>query len=128
MLAVFYSSATGNTRRFVETLGLDTVRIEKETRVDRPFVLFCPTYADGEGRGAVPKPVIRFLNDPENRKHIRGVISGGNRNFGTTFGLAGDIISQKCGVPHLYRFELAGNTRDTETVIDGLRAFWREEQ
>ena len=39
---------------------------------DRPFVLICPTYAYGEGRSAVPKQVIRFLNDPARRAALRG--------------------------------------------------------
>lgn len=127
-MLVFYSSATGNTRKFIETLGLRCLEIEKETKISEPFVLVTPTFADGEGRGAVPKPVIRFLNDPQNRAHIRGVISGGNRNFGDTFGLAGRVISKKCGVPHLYSFELAGTIRDSHIVKDGLRAFWEREK
>ncbi len=56
----------------------------------------------------MPKQVIRFLNDAENRSNIRGVIAAGNSNFGATFGIAGDIISAKCQVPYLYRFELLG--------------------
>ena len=30
----------------------------------------------------------------------------GNTNFGEAYCLAGDIISQKVKVPHMYRFEL----------------------
>ena len=40
-----------------------------------PFVLICPTFADGQGRGAVPKQVIKFLNIAENRALLRGVIA-----------------------------------------------------
>lgn len=124
----YYSSATDNTGRFVRSLGLDAVRIGGglAEEVTGPYVLVTPTYADGKGRGAVPKPVIRFLNDEGNRRLIRGVISGGNRNFGWTFGLAGDIISKKCGVPHLYKFELAGSEMDKEAVRNGLLRFWEE--
>ena len=74
---------------------------------DRPFVLICPTYAYGEGRSAVPKQVIRFLNDPARRARRAGVIGTGNRNFGATYALADRIIAQKCNVPLLYTFELA---------------------
>lgn len=90
---------------------------------DAPYVLICPTYADGEGRGAVPKQVIRFLNDPDRRALLRGVIGGGNRNFGATYALAGDIIARKCNVPVLYRFELAGTDTDIARVRDGLEKF-----
>ena len=94
---------------------------------DGPYVLICPTYADGEGRGAVPKQVIRWLNAPGRRAGIRGVIAGGNRNFGRTFGLAGDVIAAKCGIPVLYRFELAGTETDITRIRAGLETFWGTE-
>lgn len=87
---------------------------------DTPFVLICPTYADGEGRGAVPRQVIRFLNDPDRRARLRGVIATGNRNFGATFALSGRIIAEKCKVPLLYTFELAGTETDITRVRAGL--------
>ena len=125
---VYFSSRSGNTARFVAGLGLPALRIpvagNDQPRPDRPFVLLCPTYADGEGRGAVPKQVIRFLNDPDRRALIRGVIAGGNRNFGATFALAGEVIARKCNVPVLYRFELAGMDTDIARVRAGLEKFW----
>ena len=126
---VYYSSGSGNTARFIERLGLPALRIpvrqEGEMPEPRnPFVLITPTYADGEGRGAVAKQVIRFLNDPAKRALLRGVIAGGNRNFGSTYGLAADVVSKKCNVPVLYRFELAGNEIDIARVKAGLDKFW----
>jgi protein involved in ribonucleotide reduction len=125
---VYFSSRSGNTARFVDRLGLSALRIpiagEDTPRPDAPFVLICPTYADGEGRGAVPKQVIRFLNNPARRALLRGVVAGGNRNFGATFALAGDVISRKCNVPVLYRFELAGTESDIARVRAGLEKFW----
>lgn len=91
--------------------------------VETPFVLICPTYADGEGRGAVPRQVIRFLNDPSRRAGLRGVIGAGNRNFGATFALAARVIADKCNVPVLWRFELAGTDIDIHEVRAGLRHF-----
>lgn len=121
----FFSSRSGNTARFVDRLDHPAHRIpDAETPTDKPqgpFVLICPTYADGEGRGAVPKPVIRFLNNPETREKLVGVIGTGNRNFGATYALAGRIISQKCNVPLLYSFELAGTETDVIRTRDGLR-------
>lgn len=90
-----------------------------------PFVLICPTYADGQGRGAVAKPVIHFLNDARRRALLRGVIGAGNRNFGRQFASAADVIAQKCGVPVLYRFELAGTDFDVIRVRIGLFRFWQ---
>ena len=88
-----------------------------------------PPTAGGQGRGeekgAVPKQVIRFLNDEQNRSLIRGVISAGNTNFGEHFCLAGDIISRKCHVPHLYRLELFGTPEDVDRVSEGLERWWK---
>ena len=129
---VYFSSRSGYTARFVRSLGLSAQRIaiEMDTALSAPstpFVLISPTYADGQGRGAVPKQVIRFLNDPAHRKLIRGVIAGGNRNFGATFALAGDVIARKCNIPVLYRFELAGTDTDIACVRAGLAKHWRME-
>lgn len=127
---VYFSSRSGNTHRFVTRLGIAAARIpispgDPMPAPSQPFVLVLPTYADGEGRGAVPKQVIRFLNDPDRRQKLRGVIAAGNRNFGTTFALAGDVVAQKCAVPVLYRFELAGSETDLARVTEGLDRFWK---
>ncbi|PIT69644.1 class Ib ribonucleoside-diphosphate reductase assembly flavoprotein NrdI [Bartonella tribocorum] len=128
-LIVYYSSATGNTEHFVLQLGQRLFKIDKRNPsafVGEPYVLVVPTYADGEGRGAVPKAVIRFLNEAENRKLIRGVIGNGNRNFGRYYNLASKIIAEKCCVPCLYRFELRGTDEDVICVKKGLERFWKQ--
>lgn len=127
---VYFSSASGNTRRFVERLARPAARIplrprrEGRIRVTRPYVLVVPTYGGGERAGAVPKQVGAFLNDPANRALLRGVITSGNTNFGEYYCLAGPLIAAKCGVPELYRFELLGTGRDVERVDAGLERFW----
>lgn len=122
---VYYSSASGNTARFVAMLGRPALRIPVSPADPMPapadaYVMICPTYADGMGRGAVPKQVIRFLNDESRRALLRGVIGAGNRNFGATFALASRVIADKCRVPVLYRMELAGTETDVARVREGL--------
>ncbi|EOM76263.1 class Ib ribonucleoside-diphosphate reductase assembly flavoprotein NrdI [Rhodococcus rhodnii] len=127
---VYFSSTSENTHRFVQKLGVPATRIPLRDRegtfeVHEPYVLIVPTYGGGwtiTGRDThyVPKQVIRFLNNEHNRSLIRGVIAGGNTNFAESFGMAGDIISQKCKVPYLYRFELMGTPEDVERVREGL--------
>ncbi|NUH63860.1 class Ib ribonucleoside-diphosphate reductase assembly flavoprotein NrdI [Sulfitobacter sp. S0837] len=128
MQLVYFSGGSGNTARMIARLGLPATRLPLRAsappvEVTSPFVLICPTYADGSGRHAVPKPVIRFLNNPAARALLRGVIASGNRNFGPTFARAGDVISAKCGVPVLYRFELAGTDTDLTRIRSGLARF-----
>ncbi|KMY23287.1 protein involved in ribonucleotide reduction [Actinobaculum suis] len=133
-LIVYFSSATGNTHRFVQKLGMPAVRIPIHTReegiphVDEPYVLITPTYGGGREKGAVPRPVIKFLNDPHNRSFIRGVIAGGNTNFGKYYCWAGDIIAAKCKVPFMYKFELLGTPTDVAVVQQGLQEFWEKQQ
>ncbi|WP_108484242.1 class Ib ribonucleoside-diphosphate reductase assembly flavoprotein NrdI [Oceaniglobus ichthyenteri] len=129
---VYYSSVSGNTARLVRSLGMNADRIpvrpaEPMPSPERPFVLICPTFADGAGRGAVPKQVIRFLNRPANRALLQGVIGAGNRNFGATFALSAKVIAAKCNVPVLYRFEMAGTEIDIARIREGLNKFWSAE-
>ena len=132
MLVVYFSSATENTHRFVQKLGFHSARIplrstEEPLKVNEPYVLVCPTYGGGasishQNSRPVPSQVIKFLNDEHNRSFIRAVIAGGNSNFGADFGKAGDVISAKCKVPYVYRFELLGNDDDIKICREGLMA------
>ena len=135
-LIVYFSSVSENTHRFVEKLGVRAERIpvlgdSNAFTVDEPFVLVLPTYgggkATGDRAGYVPKQVIKFLNNTHNRALVRGVIAAGNTNFGEEFCYAGDIVSRKCQVPYLYRFELMGTADDVERVREGLAGFARSE-
>ncbi|MGD7003749.1 class Ib ribonucleoside-diphosphate reductase assembly flavoprotein NrdI [Corynebacterium halotolerans] len=130
MLVVYFSSVTENTHRFVKKLDLPIARIplrreDEPLHVNEPYVLVCPTYGGGAGMThqnsrPVPPQVIRFLNDEHNRSFIRAVVAGGNTNFGTDYGKAGEIISRKCQVPYVYRFELMGNENDVRVLRSGL--------
>lgn len=119
---VYFSSVSENTHRFVARLDRPGNRIPLRPRQDgmirvhRPYVLVVPTYGGGLRARAVPRQVIAFLNDAHNRALLRGVIVGGNRNFGADYCIAGPIIAKKCGVPVLHRFELLGTPRDVDTA------------
>ena len=132
---VYFSSVSENTHRFVQKLGVEATRIPLRGRiqVDEPYVLVLPTYGGGRATpdinagGYVPRQVIAFLNDQHNRSLLRGVIAAGNTNFGAEFCYAGDVVSRKCGIPYLYRFELMGTDEDVEAVRAGLADFWKDE-
>ncbi|MGT2768201.1 class Ib ribonucleoside-diphosphate reductase assembly flavoprotein NrdI [Streptococcus ictaluri] len=125
---VYFSSKSNNTHRFVAKLGREATRIPMDgspIRVDKDYLLIVPTYAAGgdDYRGAVPKPVIQFLNQPQNRFHCKGVISSGNTNFGDSFAIAGPIIAQKLQVPLLHQFELLGTKKDVTLVKSIFETF-----
>ena len=137
---VYFSSVSENTHRFVQKLGLPAIRIpvksgiEGPIRVREPYVLLLPTYGKGRGdsptldaKGYVPRQVIGFLNNPHNRSLIRGVIGAGNTQFGAEYCFAGTLVSHKCRVPLLYRFEMMGTAEDVEAVRAELTEFWKDE-
>ena len=128
---VYFSSVSGNTHRFVSKLDLPASRLPVTARdpflkVTEPYVLVVPTYGGGTQGGAVPKQVIKFLNDEDNRNLLRGVIAAGNTNFGQAYCIAGPIIATKCSVPYLYGFELMGTAEDVSRVREGLGKFWQQ--
>ncbi len=133
---VYFSSVSENTHRFVRKLGVPAIRIPLHERieVDRPYVLLLPTYGRGRGdsptldaKGYVPKQVIAFLNNPHNRSLIRAVVGAGNTQFGAEYCFAASLVSHKCKVPFLYRFELMGTAEDVEAVRAELANFWEDE-
>ncbi|WP_307741914.1 class Ib ribonucleoside-diphosphate reductase assembly flavoprotein NrdI [uncultured Mobiluncus sp.] len=128
-LLVYFSSATENTKRFVERVGVPALRIplhpgSEPLLVDEEYVLMVPSYGGGDTSKAVPKQVIKFLNVEHNRNLCRGVISSGNINFGEAYCIAGKVLSRKLKVPFLYKFELLGTPEDVTAVRKGLEEFW----
>lgn len=131
----YYSSRSENTKNFVEKI-LATDEIFKNVSVARipikmlsdnfvyaknPYVLFVPTYAAGDGRGALSKSIVKFLNYEENRKNLRYVIASGNINFGDLYCYGGELVAKKCNVPIIYKYELRGTKSDVERVSKILK-------
>jgi protein involved in ribonucleotide reduction len=131
---VYFSSTSENTKRFVEKLGIKSSRIPLFTKevenfeVNSDSILVLPTYGGGEDKRAVPIQVIKFLNNPKNRNHIAGVIALGNTNFGDTYCIAGDIVSEKLQVPLLYRVEILGTPDDVIEVKERINKLWNARQ
>lgn len=127
---VYFSSISNNTHRFIQKLSVENSRIpyelEENLNVNSNYVLITPTYSGGGEftSGAVPKQVIKFLNNEKNRNFCRGVIASGNTNFGNTFAMAGPILSKKLNVPLLYQFELLGTQDDVSKIKQILKDFW----
>lgn len=93
-------------------LNLDAERIP-----DPPagrFVIITPTC----GAGDCPEPVLEFLSTHHDR--CVGSIIGGNRNFGSDFAGAGNVLRDRFNFPVLYRFELFGTDQDVEICRKGI--------
>jgi protein involved in ribonucleotide reduction len=130
---VYFSNYSGNTKRFVEKLDeCNAIRIpidrsDRSITVDRPYVLFVPTYGGGEGRAAIPRQVRHFLNVSGNRELLRGVVGFGNTNFGEHFCKAAELISAKTGVPVIAKIEIFGTETDLNKVKERLQLLYGTE-
>jgi protein involved in ribonucleotide reduction len=123
---VYFSNYSGNTKRFVEKLDIDAIRIPinwdpaSPVLVTEDYVLMVPTYGGGSDTAAVPRQVRMFLNIPSNRALLRGVVGFGNTNFGEHFCKAAEMISQKTGVPVIAKVEIFGTEDDVNKVKERL--------
>jgi len=130
---VYFSHKSENTKRFVEKLDVNAYRIPLDWDDDNPYqhlndyVLVVPTYGNGNDRHTIPKQVKKFLNIPENRNHLKGVIGTGNTNFGEHFCKAAYMIAAKVGVPLIAKVEIFGTEQDVEKVKEGLRLLYEYE-
>jgi protein involved in ribonucleotide reduction len=126
---VYFSNYSGNTKKFVEKLGLPATQIpissdKKNLTVSYPYVLFVPTYGGGADGHAIPRQVRKFLNVIENRDLLQGIVGFGNTNFGEHFCKAANMISQKTGKPVIARVEIFGTNDDVETVKERLELLY----
>lgn len=127
---VYFSNVSENTKRFVDKLGLKSVRIpikwddESPLVVEKDFILVVPSYGGGAEGRTVPKSVVKFLNIETNRKFLVGVVGTGNTNFGIHYCKAAEIVATKTGVPLLYRVEITGTPEDVNQVKERLELLW----
>lgn len=128
---IYFSSVSENTKRFVEKLGYESFRIPIDSKAaekfthDRDSILITPTYGGGNEKSTVPKQIIKFLNNPNNRKYIKAVVAGGNTNFGTHFCKAGEIVSSKLQVPLIYKFEITGTPEEVIECRERVEKLWK---
>jgi len=118
---VYFSQTSENTKRFVEKLGFEAIRIPIASNaippsLSTPFVLVTPTYCKPNNDSGIPWQVKEFMNVKNHRKNICAVIAAGNTNFGNRYCHAGITIARKCKVPLLYQFELLGTPHDVDIV------------
>lgn len=126
---VYFSNHSGNTKRFVEKINDNAIRIpisdtaDSPTIVSNPYVLFVPTYGGGSERSAIPRQVRHFLNVPQNRSLLLAIVGLGNTNFGEHYCKAADLISAKTGAPVIARVEIFGTNEDVIKVKERLALY-----
>ena len=130
MKVVYFSNYSGNTKKFIEKLNMDAIRIPIDwdpahpVYVNQEYVLMVPTYGGGSDNAAIPRQVRKFLNIPSNRTWLRGVVGFGNTNFGEHYCKAAEMISSKTGVPIIARVEIFGTQEDVIQVRERLELLY----
>ena len=98
----------------------NSIKITEQLEVNEPFILVTYTVGFGE----VPKSTESFLN--RNYKHMMAVAVSGNKNWGSSYGRAGEIISNQYNVPLLMKFELSGTKKDIEKFKQGVEFYYEQ--
>lgn len=109
-MKVVYFSMTGQTRKFVQKLGMETIELNPANPfevVEEPFIVVTPTY-DAE----VTEILEDFIETSHNRQLLKGVVGGGNLNFGPLFVFTAKELAQAYHVPLLHTFEFQGTDAD----------------
>lgn len=119
---IFYSKISGNTKFFVDRLGIKNKRIPEDGNLiaTTPYVLIFPSYGGGRDKGSVPKPVVEFIKKEENRRHILGIVGSGDRNYGDKFCQGAKMLSEKIKIPILYKYEIRGTNNEVNDVREGI--------
>lgn len=106
-MIIVYDSLTGQGKKFASKLGYDAIKIT-EYKEDNDQHVFLVTRSINFGE--VPKTTLDFLNIFY--KRVIGTAVSGNRNWGTNFGKAGEVIEKKYQIPLVVKFEMGGMDND----------------
>lgn len=109
MLVVFIS-LTGNTRRFINKLDMESLEVQQmnpEVEIDRDFVFILPTYSD-----TLTDIASEFIEYKDNIKYLKGIIGGGEKNFGRDYIFSAKDLAKRHDVPLIFNFEKSGNGED----------------
>jgi ribonucleoside-diphosphate reductase protein NrdI len=110
-MLIVYDSLTGQGKKFALKLGYEAIKIsEYETTHDHVVFLVTRSFHFGE----VPKTTLTFLESYHDR--VVGLAVSGNRNWGTNYGKAGEVIEKRYGIPLVTKFEMGGMESDIKTT------------
>ncbi len=123
-MKIVYFSKTNNIKRFCEKIEMPVIRGDEKLVCEEPYVLIIYT----TGFGEVPKEVLTFLKNKHNQKNLVAVSGSGNKNWGTNYAKAVDIVSEKYNVEALMKFELSGNVHDVSKFREKFEGLIRNEE
>lgn len=107
---IAYLSLTGNVRKFVKSVGMESLEIDYSNpfvQMEKDFIVIVPSYDD-----EITEFFSQFIDYKDNRAHLIGIIGSGNRNFSTSFCFNAEDLSKKYKKPLLMKFEISGTMAD----------------
>lgn len=109
---IVYDSLTGQSKRFATKINEQAEDVNRYTpNPGDEILLVTRTFRFGD----IPEPTENFLK--RFAKHVVAVCVSGNRNWGKTYGMAGDKIQEQYGIPLILKFEASGFDTDVEKVL-----------
>lgn len=117
ILLVVYDSLTGQCERFAQKLEMECVNILDFEASEQSILLVTRSWDFGK----ITDETQEFLED--NKDKVVGVAVGGNRNWGSNFGAAGDKIQQQYGIPLILKFEGSGFRKDVEFLKQWIETY-----
>lgn len=117
-MKIVYITLTGQTRKFVNKLDMETIElspIDPFIEINEPFIIVAPTYEK-----EATEILWEFLDTGENKRYFQGVAGGGNRNFNELFVFTAKDLAHDYDVPLLHAFEFQGSPRDVKALKDKI--------
>lgn len=113
-MKVVYLSLVGNTRKFVQKLGVESLELTETTvftEMEEPYLLITPTYE-------IEATDLNndFLETGNNKDLCKGIIGCGNRNFEGLYCFTAKDLEEDYNIPLLYTLEFMGSPKDVEEV------------
>ena len=117
-MLVSYYSLTGNIQKFLEKSNAKNILpiVTGKEMIHENSLLITSSIALGE----CPPPVWQFTKN--NYHCIKGLIGSGNKNWGSLYCGAVQILSAEYNIPILLQFELTGDIDDIihfNAILDG---------
>ena len=109
-MILVYISLSGNVRKFVSRVGMDSLEIgysKPLTEVDEDYIIITPSYDDD-----ITDMASDFIDYKNNRKHLIGFVGSGNKNWDEFYCFNARDLSEKYNKPFIFDFELSGTDRD----------------
>ena len=109
-MKIVYLSLTGNIRKFVKKIGMDSVELNYSnptTEMNEDYILITPTYDD-----EITDVISEFINYKDNISHLKGFVGSGNKNFDDSYCFNAEVLSRKYNKPLIFKFEMSGTDND----------------